>query len=289
MRKLTIAVLTITAVTLLALGPAPRYLEELRIGGGFGDPTDGGADFARDGAIDTDGPLQTRADLAVGAFDSGVDHALTLRVPDARTAALYLYEADSAHGGAVWFDGALNRLRFGTRNGAGLVPAIDIARGSADVTLQGRLSTASRISAADGLALGASALGVGGALGIKAPLYTGANTGLRIAHNASGSTDNGLVIQSNGADVLRVTNSGAATVVGDLSVAGGDIDAGQAGVVRGTCALPHGPNGNQPGYLKLTSRAGTAWHLFVEDDGTLRICNVVPANNTDGMVVGLQF
>jgi len=41
----------------LAMGAAPRYIEELRIGGGYGDSADGGADFERDGDILTDGTL----------------------------------------------------------------------------------------------------------------------------------------------------------------------------------------------------------------------------------------
>jgi len=52
-------------VLLMAIGPAPRYLEELRIGGGFGD-ADGGADFDAQGNITTDG------DIAVDGGNIGI-------------------------------------------------------------------------------------------------------------------------------------------------------------------------------------------------------------------------
>jgi len=39
----------------LAIGASPRYLEELRIGGGLGDSADGGADLDKAGNISTDG------------------------------------------------------------------------------------------------------------------------------------------------------------------------------------------------------------------------------------------
>lgn len=50
----------------MAIGPSPRYLEELRIGGGYGDADDGGADFERTGDISADGSIVADGDLAVG-------------------------------------------------------------------------------------------------------------------------------------------------------------------------------------------------------------------------------
>ena len=48
------AVVLVGAVV-LGIGANPRYIEELRIGGGYGDPADGGADFEAAGDILTDG------------------------------------------------------------------------------------------------------------------------------------------------------------------------------------------------------------------------------------------
>jgi hypothetical protein len=43
-----------------------------------------------------------------------------------------------------------------------------------------------------------------------------------------------------------------------------------------------------PGYTMLRSPNGTAWYLFVEDDGTLKVHNAVPTANADGDAVGGQ-
>ena len=60
------------------LGPNPRYLEELRLGGGYGSSPDGGADFDKAGNIAADGSLDLGGPAA---FGSGVtvagDFAIT--------------------------------------------------------------------------------------------------------------------------------------------------------------------------------------------------------------------
>ncbi len=62
----------IAAVLLPALGAAPRYLESLRIGGGYGD-SDGGVDIDADGDIRTDGGIILRGRLVAGPEE----HTLT--------------------------------------------------------------------------------------------------------------------------------------------------------------------------------------------------------------------
>ena len=57
MRKRMVA-LSVCAVLALAVGSSPRYLEELRIGGGYGEPVDGGADLEADGDIWSDGAIR---------------------------------------------------------------------------------------------------------------------------------------------------------------------------------------------------------------------------------------
>ena len=126
--------LTVCAAAVLAIGPAPRYIEELAIGGGYGDAADGGADFDKTGAILTNG------NIGVGE-DSAEDHAVSVTSGTNNLARLDLNEADADHGGTVWFDGSNNALRFGTRDGSSSpMPAIEIARGSDETALLGTLN-----------------------------------------------------------------------------------------------------------------------------------------------------
>ncbi|MDX9972715.1 MAG: LamG domain-containing protein [FCB group bacterium] len=67
MRK-PILFLAACAVCFLAVGPAPRYLESLRIGGGYGSTPDGGADFEADGDILTDGGVTAKGTVSSGGF-----------------------------------------------------------------------------------------------------------------------------------------------------------------------------------------------------------------------------
>jgi hypothetical protein len=65
MRKRTV-VIGICALALIGIGAAPRYLEELRIGGGYGDAADGGADFDKSGNIATDGSVKATGEMEAG-------------------------------------------------------------------------------------------------------------------------------------------------------------------------------------------------------------------------------
>jgi len=67
-----------------------------------------------------------------------------------------------------------------------------------------------------------------------------------------------------------------------------NVNIGVDGVTRGTLTLWDGASGNTPGYIKIHSPNGTSWYLFVEDDGTVKVHNAVPAANTDGSAVGGQ-
>ena len=53
--KTRILAIVACGLFVLAIGASPRYLEELRIGGGLGDSADGGADLDKAGNISTDG------------------------------------------------------------------------------------------------------------------------------------------------------------------------------------------------------------------------------------------
>ncbi|MHC4643757.1 MAG: right-handed parallel beta-helix repeat-containing protein, partial [Planctomycetota bacterium] len=63
---------------------------------------------------------------------------------------------------------------------------------------------------------------------------------------------------------------------------------GADGTNQGTLTLWDGAGGVLPGYIKIHSPNGTAWYLFVEDDGTLKVHNAAPTANADGSEVGSQ-
>jgi hypothetical protein len=56
MKKRVLAIAA-CGLCVLAIGASPRYIEELRIGGGLGEAADGGADFDKAGNIATDGAI----------------------------------------------------------------------------------------------------------------------------------------------------------------------------------------------------------------------------------------
>lgn len=85
----------------------------------------------------------------------------------------------------------------------------------------------------------------------------------------------------------KITAAGLATLA-TLVVSAGLCRAGVAGSARGYFEAENGGGGNTPGYVRLRSRDGTPWHLFVEDDGTVRVHSLVPANDSDGVIVGGQ-
>jgi hypothetical protein len=76
MRKRVI-VIGVCALALLAVGSNPHYLEELRIGGGYGEPVDGGADFDRAGNIVTDGSVTAEGGSVEAGRDSSVRGVMT--------------------------------------------------------------------------------------------------------------------------------------------------------------------------------------------------------------------
>jgi hypothetical protein len=88
-------------------------------------------------------------------------------------------------------------------------------------------------------------------------------------------------------------NLGAAATV-NISVAGstttvkGTLDVGADGGTRGVVTAWDGSGGSAPGVIKLGSPNGTAWYLFVEDDGTLKAHSSLPTANGDGSEIGAQ-
>jgi len=54
-RYIRILVISCLVLCSVGIGSNPRYIEELCVGGGYGDSVNGGADFEKDGQINTDG------------------------------------------------------------------------------------------------------------------------------------------------------------------------------------------------------------------------------------------
>ncbi|MFC1736235.1 hypothetical protein ACFL1X_08960, partial [Candidatus Hydrogenedentota bacterium] len=66
MRTVQIFLCCAALFCLTGIGAAPRKIEELQVGGGYGDSADGGVD------IESDGDLKTDGDVTVGTVN-GVD------------------------------------------------------------------------------------------------------------------------------------------------------------------------------------------------------------------------
>lgn len=75
---------------------------------------------------------------------------------------------------------------------------------------------------------------------------------------------------------------------GQIFMNSGDVALGADGATQGILTLWDGAGGNTPGYTKIHSPNGTAWYLFVEDDGTVKVHNAAPTANADGDAVGDQ-
>lgn len=320
-RRMVLCVaIVVSALALVAVGANPRYLEELRIGGGYGEPVDGGADFEKNGDILTDGNAAVGGDLEVGAFNAA-NHSATIQAGSGRSTYLNLNEADAQNGGALWFDGANDKLHLGTRNGSSTpVKAMEIAKGSAGVTLLGSLtlsSTGSTQLVQTGTQLDLRQNASSGAALIDltpAPADGSSNASFRMfratnttgskkftLHSGNNSTDLSHVftvgsapsyVVYNGVSTIKIAldgSTGSGDFTGDGTFQGGDVVAGTDGGTRGVITAWDGSGGNAPGCIKMASPNGTVWYLFVEDDGTVKVSSALPTQNNDGTVVGTQF
>ncbi len=90
-----------------------------------------------------------------------------------------------------------------------------------------------------------------------------------------------------GNDTGRLTISGGAdratAVFEDTTIIGG-----ANGTDQGILKLWDGAGGVLPAYIWLHSPDGSAWYLFVEDDGTVKVHNAAPTQNSDGSAIGGQ-
>ncbi len=267
----------------MAIGSNPRYLEELRIGGGYGESDDGGADFEKNGDISTDGHVTLKGVLNAGSTPQALTNA------------------------AGEIDGT--KVQAGTIDTAQLAnDAVDATKldETGDYTVNDLVASGSITASGGSLAVGVSdavrgnislnggsgSVG-GGTLTLwnsgdddsyteRYVLYGEPATGnllLRAIAGVSGTTEDVLLVDDDTHDC---------TFTKDVAVKGGDLEVGTDGGARGVVTAWDGSGGNAPGCIKLASPNGTPWYLFVEDDGTLKVHNALPTQNSDGTVVGTQ-
>jgi len=92
----------------------------------------------------------------------------------------------------------------------------------------------------------------------------------------------------------KITDSSGAISFGDETLVttgtlgSGAITSGTDGSAQGSITLWDGGGGNTPGFLLAHSPNGTAWYIFVEDDGTVKVHNASPTANADGDAIGDQ-
>jgi len=232
----------------MAIGSNPRYLEELSIGGGYGDAADGGADFEKTGDISTDGNIVADGDVTVGGnvaatgdLDGDGDVVAGPNISS------FTLTPQSASVGGVY---SVPNKNVGTLSAVG--------NSHARLQLEDSGGTANQKI-----------------LEIK---MDGATSSWDRRNNSGTSTTMLSFDHSNNEAKFK----------GDVAVDGGDIDAGTDGGVRGVVTAWDGSGGSAPGCLKLASPNGTVHYLFVEDDGTLKVHSALPTQNSDGTVVGTQ-
>jgi hypothetical protein len=327
MRKRTV-VIGICALALIGIGAAPRYLEELRIGGGYGEAADGGADFDKSGNIATDGSVKATGEMEAGkdstsrglvtAWDgAGTNAPGTLKLGSTDGTVGYVFMSNDRSGLRIssslpTSDTDGNWLKAKTVTDLSSPPAIGgttpasgkftTLESTGAVTLGGAL-TLTQYSTYEALQLRRPTATVTAAVGMSAYLNNSNNAYVNygwaligIDANTAGSETGRFAVHLRNAGSgpssspqLLVTGGGNMTVSGDATVEGGDLICGVGSQTRGVLTAHRGASGNTPGVLKLTSPNGTVHYFFAEDDGTLKVHSALPGSNSDGIEVGSQF
>jgi len=303
---------------LIAAAPNPRYLEELAIGGGYGDAADGGAILERDGDMLTDGKI-TAGPTSADAASLNLPHGTTPTTPVdgdtwTTTGGVYSRVNGSTLGplidatGVPWAaPGAIGS----TTASSGKFTTGDF---SDAITLSGSTSSlnatnSSQFLISHRLSSGAASVRFSpeandGTSSATVDFFRLTNTTGYIAFLVKkGDGTNNTVFEvktSTSAPTTyfrNATGTAKATVThdtgnfatdGDGTFDGGDLTAGTDTGTRGVVTVWDGSGGSAPGVLKLASPNGTVWNVFVEDDGTLKVHNALPTQNSDGSVVGSQ-
>ena len=121
--------------------------------------------------------------------------------------------------------------------------------------------------------------------------YGGINCSISDETDGSESASVGLrVAEYDGTLTTGLSITGSSDQDGQVNVSMeyGALTVGQNSSIRGYIKLYDGSGGNQASFVQLHSRNGTAYYLFVEDDGTVKVHTSAPADNADGDPVGAQ-
>lgn len=308
-----------TLLFMSAIGANPRYIEELAVGGGITDPVDGGADFTRDGSIETTGKVTVGASTTARAgmnIPHGTPPASPVNGDIWTTTAGVFARVNGATNGPFLTSSTIpwhspgpigatapnsGSFTTGTFSGdirlSGATANIDAngaatqfqlfhtkSTGNASIRLQPVPQDGAGQAFVD-LFRSTNTSGYVGLLVRK-----GDNTSTSIFEVKSGNTPSTYFRNSGGSSKLDIDhNTGNLSSAGDATHRGGDIVAGDASVTRGVITLWDGAGDAAPGCVKIASPNGTLWYLFVEDDGTVKVSSSLPTANTDGLVVGSQF
>ena len=269
MKRILIPIITFATLICAvgAIGACPRYLEELRIGGGLGDTADGGADFDKQGNIATDGWISANQQFRVHGTPLAAQH-----LSDGAVVGM-LNENENVTG--AWSFSAPISNTYDT-NGAGYT---QVAR----EMVVGTNYTDGRYCAQQDVALRA---GKGG--GSHSVMTQPSGSGATCLNELEGT---GGVFFGNGAGahVGSVDAAGAASFDGTVKAKGGRVEAGVDATTRGVLSASSGSGGAAPGCVRLASANGSVWYVFVRDDGTLKIHNALPTQNSNGVVIGTQY
>jgi len=251
-----------------AMGPSPRYLEELVVGGGYGSAPDGGMDLEANGDLRTDGSLTAGGGVQVlGDSGVGVDYAPGARL-HIRTA------SDEGFAPALLLHNASQAI--GTATGV----LFQAAGADSDRAKGGILYQSTEAYGRGALHfLNSDHDGPGSATLAEDIQMTLTNAGrLRISGYLGPMADDDLIFLS----------PGSVSISGSLEAMSGPVTAGAAGFTRGQLTARHGDGGNAPGVVRLHAADGGDWFLFVGNDGTVRVSDTLPTSNTAGTVVGAQ-
>jgi hypothetical protein len=288
----------------------------LRIGGGYGDAADGGADFDKSGNIATDGSVKATGGVEVGqdstsrgmvtAWDgTGGNTPGTLKLGSTNGTVGYVFMSNDRsglriHSSLPTSDTDGDWVKAKTVTDLSSPPAI----GGATPNTGLFTSVTGRVPYTPGtvkpLVAHHQSRVAGDGVALRFDLFDSNYAGKEygniagvIVANTAGSESGKVIIQTINAGSLatRFTfdNSGNFTATGDATLQGGDLICGIGGQTRGVFTAYQGAGGTAPAVLKLASAAGITYYFFVEDDGTLKVHNALPTSNSDGGEVGSQF
>ncbi|HOT50506.1 MAG TPA: hypothetical protein PLI07_05985, partial [Candidatus Hydrogenedentes bacterium] len=254
MRKWTL-ITGLSALALMGMGATPRYLEELRIGGGYHEAADGGADFDKAGNISTDGSVVADGGLEAGregaargvatAWDgSGGDAPGCLRLGTANGSEGYVFlsndraglrvsatlpaaDTDGAYLACGKYRGtgsATDAVDLGTAEVSGTLPASKVGNGITDAQIADNLTVVA--GAINDTPVGAAVASTGRFTSLQATgdlQVDGGDIGISSDADLIGLGPNAVTVRGTLASGIEDTTTGVLRLYGDNASTGGWI------------------------------------------------------------------